>query len=213
MKRLLHFFQTTLVGGVLFLVPIVVLIIVLNKALAIARKIVDPLAARLPFESLVGLQTPQILAIALLVIFCFVAGLFATTALAKRGVNWLESAVLSNVPGYQFLKSMGESLLGVDNEPAPEVVLARIEDAWQIAFLVERLEHGHVAVFVPGAPNPRSGSVYLMTEDRIKPAGIPPAAALKCLTRLGAGSSLLLGETPDLSMTHQDEVDGKADVR
>ena len=136
------------------------------------------------------------LATALLVIFCFAAGLFARTALAQRGVHWLESAVLSNVPGYQFLKSVGESLLGVEQEPAPQVVLARIEEAWQIAFVVERLEDGHLAVFVPGAPNPQSGSVYFMTEDRIRPAGIPPAAALKCLTRLGAGSSALLREAP-----------------
>ena len=35
-------------GGILFLVPIIVLIIVLNKALAIAHKLVDPIAARLP---------------------------------------------------------------------------------------------------------------------------------------------------------------------
>ena len=137
------------------------------------------------------------LAIALLVIFCFAAGLFARTALAQRGVHWLESAVLSNVPGYQFLKSTGESLLGVEQEPAPQVVLARIEDAWQIAFVVERLEDGHLAVFVPGAPNPQLGSVYFMTEDRTRPAGIPPAAALKCLTRLGAGSSALLREIHD----------------
>ena len=101
---------------------------------------------------------------------------------------------------------MGESLLGVEDEPVPQVVLARIEDAWQIAFLVERLEDGHLAVFVPGAPNPQSGSVYLMTEDRIKPAGIPPAVALKCLTRLGAGSSGLLRETPTLGTTHTTNV-------
>ena len=100
MKGFLHFFRTTLVGGILFLVPIVVLIIVLNKALAIAHKLVDPIAARLPFESLIGLCTPHVLAITLLLIFCFVAGLFARTALAKRSVNWLESAVLSNVPRY-----------------------------------------------------------------------------------------------------------------
>jgi len=100
MKGFLHFFRTTLVGGILFLVPIVVLIIVLSKALAIAHKLVDPIAARLPFESLIGLRTPHVLAITLLLIFCFVAGLFARTALAKRSVNWLESAVLSNVPRY-----------------------------------------------------------------------------------------------------------------
>src|SRR5439155_24568062 len=97
-----HFLRTTLVGGILFLVPIVVVLIVLNKALAIAHKLVDPLAARLPFESLIGFRTPLVLAITLLVIFCFVTGLFARTALAKRSVGWLESSVLSNVPGYQF---------------------------------------------------------------------------------------------------------------
>ena len=130
MKGFLHFLRTTLVGGILFLVPIVVLMIVLSKALAIAHKLADPIAARLPFEKLIGLRTPHVFAIALLVIFSFVAGLFARTALAKRSVGWLESSVLSNVPGYQFLKSMGERLLGVDDEPAPQFVLGRIEDAW-----------------------------------------------------------------------------------
>jgi hypothetical protein len=52
MKKFGHFLRTTVVGGIFFLVPIIVLIIVLNKALAIAHKLVDPIAARLPFESL-----------------------------------------------------------------------------------------------------------------------------------------------------------------
>ena len=77
--------------------------------------------------------------------------------------------------------------------------------ARQIAFLVECLKDTHLAVFVPGVPNPQSGSVYLMTEDRIKPVGIPPAAALKCLTRLGAGSSALLREIDGLD-THTTKV-------
>ena len=44
-----------------------------------------------------------------------------------------------------------------------------------------------------------------MTEDRIKPAGIPPPAALKCVTRLGAGSSALVREIHDLD-THTTKV-------
>ena len=69
MKGFLHFLRTTLVGGILFLVPIVVLMIVLGKALAIAHKLADPIAARLPFEKLIGLRTPHVFAIAMLVIF------------------------------------------------------------------------------------------------------------------------------------------------
>ena len=56
MKKFGHFLRTTLVGGILFLVPIVVLIIVLSKALAIAHKLVDPIAAP-GFQILVAQKT------------------------------------------------------------------------------------------------------------------------------------------------------------
>ncbi len=196
MKRILRFLRTTLVGGLLFLVPIIVLVIVLGKALALAHKFVGPLAAHIPVESVIGLRTPMLLAIGVIVLFCFLAGFFARTALAQKIVNRLETAVLSNVPGYEFLKGVGESLLGVEKRTGYQPVLVRIEDAWQIAFLVERLESGHVAVFVPGAPNAQSGSVYFMTQDRIKEVDIPVAGALKCLRRLGAGSDALLRGVP-----------------
>ena len=38
MKTIAHFVQTTVVGGIFFLAPIVVLIIILAKALAYAKK-------------------------------------------------------------------------------------------------------------------------------------------------------------------------------
>ena len=192
MKRIFKFLRTTLVGGLLFLAPIVVLIILLGKALALTHKFVDPLAARLPVQSIIGLRTPMLLAVALIVLFCFLAGLFARTAFAKRVVNDLETMVLSNLPGYEFLKGMGVSILGVENKGAYPVVLARFDDAWQIGFRVEGLENGLVAVFVPDAPNPQSGAVYFMTSDRVKSAGISTAATLKCLKRLGVGSDALL---------------------
>jgi uncharacterized membrane protein len=192
MKRILTFLRTTMVGGLLFLVPIIVLVMILGKAVALAHRLVDPLAARIPFESVIGLRTPVLLAITLLVLFCFLAGFFARSALAQKIVRGLETAVLSNVPGYEFIKGTLAGTLGAQPEHAHEVVLARIEDAWQLAFRIEQLEGGHVAVFVPGAPSPQSGSVYFMTEDRIKAVNIPPASALKSLRRLGAGSTALL---------------------
>ena len=192
MKRILKFSRTTLVGGLLFLVPIVVLLGVLGKALAVAHKLVDPLAERVPVESFIGLRTPVLLALGILVAFCFLAGLLARSALAQKAVKKLEAAVLSNLPGYEFFKGMGESMLGVEKEGSYPVVLARFDDTWQIGFRVDELANGLVAVFVPGAPNPQSGSVYYMTAERVTPADIPPAAALKCLQRLGAGSGALL---------------------
>lgn len=192
MKRLLQFLRTTLVGGILFMVPGVVLVIILEKALALTHKFVDPLAEHIPVHSVIGLRTPVFLAIGLLLLICFFAGFFARTALAQKVVGGLEGAVLSNLPGYEFLKRMGESMLGVEREGAYPAVLLRFDDSWQIGFRVEVLENGLVAVFIPGVPNANAGAVYLVSPDRVSPVGVPPARMLKCLKRLGVGSSALL---------------------
>jgi uncharacterized membrane protein len=192
MRNFFGFLKTTIVGGVVFLVPIIVFTIILGKALGISRKIVAPLSALIPIESVAGVGTAKLLAIATIVFFCFVAGLFAKTGLAKKIVDWLESSLLSQLPGYSFMKSMGESIAGIEKEQNYEPVLAWIEEAWQIAFLVERIESGHVAVFVPGAPSPWSGAVFIMTIDRIKPLNMPISSALKCIKNLGAGSNEML---------------------
>ncbi len=192
MKPILQFLRTTLVGGVLFLAPLVVLVLLLEKALALAHKFVEPLAEHIPVHSVIGLKTPMFLAIGVIVLFCFLAGFIARTSLAKKVVGGLEAGVLSNLPGYDFFKRAGESLLGVEREGAYPAVLVRLGDAWQFGFQIEALKAGMVAVFVPGVPSANSGQIYLLTSDRVLPVGVPPARMLKCLSRLGVGSGGLL---------------------
>jgi uncharacterized membrane protein len=192
MRALGHFIRTTLLGGILFLLPIVVLIAVLGKAQNLASRIVAPLAERMPAESVGGVAVAKILAITVLVLSCFLAGLFARTRLAKRSMGLLERGLLSKFPGYTFFKGISESFAGVETDHPQEVVLARIEDSWQIGFLMERVEEDHYAVFVPGAPSIWSGSVYFMTEDRFQRIHISRAEAMKCLGRLGVGTEALL---------------------
>lgn len=191
MRGSVGFIQSTVVGGVLFLVPIVVLLGILGKAFEFVHKLTTPIAQAVPPEVAGNIPLPRILAIVALVLFCFLAGLFARTKLATRIGEWLESALLSNIPGYTFMKGLVHDMTGVQGMTTREVVLARIEDAWQIAFLIERLPDGQVAVFVPGAPSPLSGSIYLMTADRIKPLDVSAAAATKCIKGLGLGAGKL----------------------
>jgi uncharacterized membrane protein len=193
MKALMIFVRATLTGGILFLLPVVVLIVVLGKALQISRRVVVPLAERIPVPSVGGVRVAEVAAIAALILFCFLAGLLARTRLARKTENWLEGTLLSHVPGYNFLKGIGESMMGFETEHAYQVVLARIEEAWQIGFVMERLESGHYAVFVPGAPSVWSGSVYLMTEDRLRRLDISRIEAVKCLRQLGVGADRLMG--------------------
>lgn len=159
MKGLANFLRTTLLGGILFLVPLVAFVFILQKAWVLAQVLVRPIATHLPFKSLLGLETPKIIAVGILVLFCFLAGLLAKARFAQRSVVWLENTVLSFIPGYEFIKSMATMTVG-QNEALHQVVLVRIEDALQIGFLVERIDDIHAAVFVPDAPNPRTGAIF-----------------------------------------------------
>jgi uncharacterized membrane protein len=190
MKAVLGSLQATLVRGVFVLVPILVFGLLVAKAIGMLRGVVLPLAGR--FDALAGIPAPTLFAIVALVLLCLAAGLVSQTRGARWIVQWLESAVLTRLPGYSYMKGMGESVAGVEGGTTYQPVLARIEDAWQLGFIVETIEEGRHAVYVPGAPNPWSGSVYFMAEDRLRRVDLRIGDVQGCLKRLGIGSAALL---------------------
>jgi uncharacterized membrane protein len=191
------FIKQTVIGGVVFLVPIVLVVLLLKRAFQMVRPPVDAIAHQIPGWQVFGLATAEILTLVLLVAFCFFAGLLATTRLARRSVQALESAVLTKVPGYELMKAAGENLVGLENNRTRNVVLARVEDSWQLGMLVEEIDEQHAAVLIPNVPSPWSGSLYIMTRDRFRHLDITVAEGIDCLKRGGLGSrELLRGKIP-----------------
>ena len=202
MRSISHFMRTTILGGVLFLTPIVVIWLILSKAYDVAGRVLQPLIALLP-ESFASRTTiAAILEVLLLTFVCFVAGLFARTMWAQRIVRELESSVLSKVPGYEYMKQAGASVLGVGETADYPVVLADLGGgAWRIGVQTDVLGENLVAVFIPNSPNPLSGGVFLVAPDRVCPAGVSLAAAMGALRRCGTGAGALLGELAVLGPT------------
>jgi uncharacterized membrane protein len=188
-----NFLKTTVLGGVLFLVPIVVLIAIVEKALGVAQKAAVPLADALFRGTFAHAHAyvSDLLALGLLLVFCFLAGLAAKTSFARKSVDALEKKVLAKVPTYDSAKSKFLATLQSQSQegPAMRPVLARFEDSWQIAFEVERIPGGIITVYVPGAPDPWSGSVCYMTEDRIQAIDPAMSPVMKTLKDLGKGSN------------------------
>ena len=182
--------QHTIVRGVLLLAPIMVFAMLVGRALGAIHKVVEPVAGRM--DALAGVPMPTVLAVVALVLLCYLAGLASKSRWAGGFSRWLDRTVLVHIPGYAYMKGMGENLAGVDEGPAYQPVLARIEDSWQMGFIVETIEPGQYAVYVPGAPSPWSGAVYFMAEDRIRRVDMRIGQAQGILKRLGIGSSELL---------------------
>jgi uncharacterized membrane protein len=194
MKAISHFLRITVLGGVLFLTPIVVLAFILDKAFDLARRGLKPVTAIIPDKFVSGATTESIAAILLVAILCFLAGLFARTRPAQRLMAELESSVLSKVPAYEYLKQAGASAMGLGEMADHPVVLAQLGGAWRIGVQTDVVGGGLVAVFVPNSPNPMSGSVFLVAANSVRPASVPLATAIGCLRRCGAGSEAFLSE-------------------
>ena len=194
MKAISHFLRITVLGGVLFLAPIVVLAFILDKAFDFARRALKPVTAIIPDRLVSGVTAEAIMAIVLIAILCFLAGLFARTRPAQRIMAELESSVLSKVPAYEYLKQAGASVMGLGEMADHPVVLAQLGGAWRIGVQTDVVGGGLVAVFIPNSPNPMSGSVFLVAADSVRPASVPLAAAIGCLRRCGAGSEAFLSE-------------------
>jgi uncharacterized membrane protein len=190
-----RFIRPTLLGGVLFLMPIVLLAVLLNKAFDFARRGLKPLVKLIPDQLISGARTETILAIVLLVLICFLAGLFARTALAQRFMTGLESLVLSKIPAYDYLKQAGSSMMGLGEMADRPAVLAQLDDnVWQIGVQTGVAAEGLAVIFIPNSPNTLSGGLFFVALDRVRPLKAPVAEALHCIERCGTGAGSLLAE-------------------
>jgi uncharacterized membrane protein len=192
MKFAFRFLKATVVGGLLFMVPLILFLVVLRHGVEFAKKAVGPLAGHLPVRSVAGVTVVTLASAVLLLLLALLAGLFSQTAAGQKLKDWLEYTIVGRMPGYSLLKGLvGESS---DLERGANVVpaLAWIEESWVYAFVMEVHDDGNRTVFVPGAPSPLSGAIYFLPEDRIRPLDASTASVMASIHRLGLGSADIL---------------------
>lgn len=184
MKTIATFIKTTLIGGVLIIVPIYVAILLLAKTASGLLALLAPVTAQLP----ASVKFREIVAILLLVAICFVVGLIVRTGPGLRAKNAIEQAVFGRLPGYTFLRGLTKRLAGQDEEHTLEPALVEIEDALVPALIVEELDDGSYTVLVPSAPTPMAGSIYILPRDRVHPVDIPFTKAIGVFSKWGTGA-------------------------
>jgi len=192
------FLKATIIGGVLFLLPLAIVLMILGYALRLASKLAQPISDQLDLQQwgdLAGIGIVTILSALLLVLVAFAAGVAARTYLGERITRWLESSSLGRLPQYQMIKSMAEGLVQLESASGIKPALISIEGGWQIGYLIEPLENGWLSVFLPQAPTPLSGNIMYFPSDRVRPLGITMVEAMTIVKRIGVGSSMALRGT------------------
>jgi hypothetical protein len=107
-------------------------------------------------------------------------------------LSFFESAILNRIPGYAMLRSFTRRIGNIEESEKFAPAFAEIEDALVPAFVVEQHEDGRYTVFVPSAPTPGVGTIYIIAKDRVHLVDAPFLKTVKCISRFGAGSRELL---------------------
>ena len=100
-----NFVKTTVLGGLIFLTPIVLVVAIVGKGFSLVHGLAKPALQVLSVETVLGAATIHIVSVVLLVLLCFLAGLYSRTAGAGRLGNWLEKRLLEKIPTYPLLKA------------------------------------------------------------------------------------------------------------
>jgi uncharacterized membrane protein len=183
--------KTTLIGGVVLLLPLVVALAVIGKGVALVGDAAAPLIARLPDKSVGGVALATLATVVLLLLLCFGAGLLARAALGRKLSETFENRLHALYPRYTVFKGMTQDLAG-EGMQGLRPVLFSADDQQMLAMEVERLADGRVVLFVPGAPDPWSGSVVLVAPERVAALSVDLGAVNRVLKGLGRGTARLL---------------------
>jgi uncharacterized membrane protein len=186
-----RFVLTTVIGGVVFLIPVVFLVVIIAKAAGFMMLIAEPMAAWLPIDSIGGVALANIIAVAAVIAICFLAGLVARHALAGAFVKNLESKVLVNVPGYMMIKSL---VNGFDESKADGLrpVALQLGSAERIGFEIQKLPDGRSVVFIPSVPSPWSGITQVLPPEQVSYLDIPISKVIESTENFGYGVDTLL---------------------
>lgn len=192
MRALAEFTKTTLVGGILVVLPLWLSVILLVKAAAGVFALLSPVTSQLPPD----MHLRRIVALLIVVLACFVAGLIVRTGPGLRAKSVLDRYLLERIPGYTLLRGLAGRITGHEEGSTFAACLVEIEDALVPAFVVEEHPDGRYTIFVPSVPTPAAGTVYIMDRARVHLVDVPFTQAVSVISKWGAGSRELLEALP-----------------
>ena len=180
--------KTTVAGGILFLLPLILIVFLLGKAVRFAEGLSGPIVNAIGVRAVGGVAMRTLVAIAALILISFLAGLFARTRLGRAAFSAVEKSVLGIFPQWRVARGLVASL---DPEKAAdiEVVLVPTDAGWCLGFVLEKPAGDWWPVFIPGAPQWTAGQVSYAHTDQVHPTGLSSAQAILLLRRCGAGSA------------------------
>ena len=186
MKNLVTFFKTTVIGGLVVILPLAIIVIVAGDAVNSLIVATKPLTEDLPFGPLVNALLALLLVVAGIIAICFSAGFLLSTLWGRAIKAWLETKLFERIPMYKTLRGLTQKFAGIESAdfPVVEADLFNSENR-VLGVLVDTLPDKRHVVYVPSSPMVTVGQVYILPDARISKTSLSISETIGCLSQMG----------------------------
>ncbi len=197
MKRLGNFIKTTLMGGLLVVLPIVLTFFLLRWIFNFVSGQISPLTKLIVGNSDTLKIVGDAISITIIIIAFFLIGLTVKTRLGKFLYSRFEKYILKIAPGYSLFKETLKQLVGQHNRPFSSVVLGRVfgNETLMTGFVTDEHPDGRLTVFFPSALNPTTGLLCHMRREDVTRVDVSVETAMRTIIGCGTGASVLFDKT------------------
>ncbi|MEF9897563.1 MAG: hypothetical protein RR736_01130 [Pseudomonas sp.] len=183
------FIKTTIAGGLLLILPLVLIFVLIEKAIHLLSGPVQKVVPLFSGFSVAGVTSVTLATVILLALFCFLAGLLAKTAIATRTLDTLETRLLGNLPGYQLLKDATARFAGLDDIEGARVGMISEGEGYRFGLVLES-RGDWLLIYLPdgGPAGGTAGEVRAIPSTEVRLTDIPWLSLIGCLRRGGRGT-------------------------
>lgn len=191
--RIRRFLRTTFIGGIVVILPISIFFFLIKLVFDFFRNLVEPIAKYINFSNLTNDVLRDLIALFILIAFCFFVGLIVQTRSGKWVFNSLDHMLLNRLPFYSTIKETILQFTGANKTPFSQVVLVDVFNSGtkMIGFVSDEHKDGSYTLFVPTGPNPTNGFIFYVSPEQVELVDIKPEEAMRTIIGVGAGASKL----------------------
>lgn len=177
------------ISGILFLLPLLILLILVKKVFGYFAKFGGGIAKMTGVDQILGENAANFVGFLILLLFVYICGYLFRLAYFQKISDSIDAKLKEVIPGYEKHKELAKKQL-VD-EPKIETdlsVLIQFGDNWQPGFLVEQdNEQGRAVVTVP---NSEGNSIFIVPIQNVKILKETSLSSLKAVIK-ASGEGLL----------------------
>jgi len=196
MKKFISHLKDNFIKGLIFLLPIIVVLVLVAKVISGMKGFSTKIAALFGMKTILGVSGTTIISTISIIAICVLAGYFVRLRFMENFRNWLDKKLGDLLPGYETYREMALQKINREEEKLPYTKTVLVKEAnYQLpGFIMDKFRDGRLTIFVPLAGNAKEGQIRIVDASEVT---ILENAEVKkvhnSFQKLGEGMGMALG--------------------